>query len=613
MSVLAAENTTIVDALADVGIRPARFREAVPMHIRCPKCDGGRENEDSLVITIDTGSRGAVWHCHRGTCGWTDNLIIGQRRRVISFSHASKPVRIPDPIPDADQKRPPSLYEFFSKRGISQPTVDAFGCYLTNRWFQEKGEHAAGNYPAIVFPYILEKQVVNRKYRSRHKQIVQEKDPQHTLFNIDAVVDYDAVVWCEGETDCMAIHEAGWPQVVSLKDGAPAKSRAEDDPKRDFDRRYEALATHAECLQKVQKFILAGDMDEPGLILREELARRLGRNRCWIVKWPQGCKDAGDALMEFGVDVVNECLENAKPYPIEDVQEITGQALADYLARPAPRVLSTGITALDQAFKLPGEGRLIVVTGMPNAGKSQLVMAIMMHLMLREDRRFLVFSPEMQPWEEFCVMCAQVLVGKPARRGRNWCEGDPLMSLADQIGAGDWMNDRLRFLASDAEDKAPTLDWILDRGAESALLLGITDLLIDPWNEIEHQRSGMTETDYIGRALQKIKAFSYRHGCNAWLIVHPTKMKPASPGEAIQAPGPYDLSGSANFANKADMGITVHTPEDTTTVNLWKSRFQRWGRKNNSADLEFDGKTGRYISPLSVRALHGPDAWEKSE
>jgi twinkle protein len=609
MTILAAQRASIVEALADVGLRPKRFTEETQMQMRCPKCHGGSEAAECLTLKIDKDGKGAVWFCHRAKCGWSDNLLIPGERRVVPFSQAPRTVRTPDPVPEADRKRTPALYEFFSKRGISQETVDYFGCYQTTHWFRKKGDHAAGIYPAIVFPYIFDKQVVNRKYRSVNKQLMQEKDPLHTLFNIDSVEAGCVVVWVEGETDCMAVHEAGWRQVVSLKDGAADKVRAEDDPRNETDRRYEALKTHADMLDKVDRFILAGDMDVPGLALREELARRLGRNKCWLVNWPEGCKDACEVMQTFGEDVVKECLHAAKPYPIEDVQEITGEALAAYLARPAPRVMTTGITALDQAIKIPAEGRLIVMTGVPNAGKSQLMLAVMMHLMLKEDRRFLVFSPEMQPWEEFCVQAAQVLIGKPARRGADWEEGHPLISVEEQVQAGNWMHERMRFLSSDAEDKAPTLEWILDRGHASALRLGITDLLIDPWNEIEHQSNGMTETDYTGRALQKIKAFGYRHGVNAWIVVHPTKMRSPSLGEPPPAPGPYDISGSANWANKADIGWTVHTPEDTTSVIVWKSRFARWGRKNAVAQLEFEKRSGRYGSPYSVQAVHGPDAW----
>jgi hypothetical protein len=37
--------------------------------------------------------------------------------------------------------------------------------------------------------------------------------------------------------------------------------------------------------------VVATDGDGPGHALAEELARRLGRERCWRVKWPQSPVD----------------------------------------------------------------------------------------------------------------------------------------------------------------------------------------------------------------------------------------------------------------------------------------------------------------------------------
>jgi twinkle protein len=609
MTIHAQPDESIAAALAQVGLRPKTFREETEIRMVCPKCHGGTELEQSLSLKIDPGSHAAVWHCWRGTCGYVDNLIIPSKNPVVPFRSPPRTVRKPPEVAGSEQKRTKSLYDFFAQRGISAETVDSFGCYETTHWFFKKGDHPAGLYPATVFPYVFENQIVNRKYRSPHRQLMQEKDPLHTLFNIDSITDIGHVVWVEGETDCMAVHEAGWKQVVSLKDGASKTLRDEDDPKRESDRRFEALTTHAEKLSEIEKFYLAGDNDEPGLVLREELARRLGRNRCLIVTWPEGCKDACDVMVKFGEDVVCECIHNAKPYPIDDVQEITGAALDAYLELPAPKVMTTGATATDQILKLPGEGRLIIVTGVPSSGKSTWTMFVMLHLILREDRRFLVFSPEMQPFEEFAVLCAQVLNGKPARRGKHWIEGDPIMSRKERVQVGDWLRDRMKFLATDSLENPPTLDLILDRATQSSLRLGITDLLIDPWNEIEHQRNGLSPTDYIGRSLQRLKSFGNRHGCNVWVVAHPTKLRPPTPGEPMPPPGPYDISDSAHWANKADVGITVHTPESMTSIHLWKARFKRWGTKGTFAELGLNEANGRFESQPSVQIKHGPDPW----
>ena len=63
-----------------------------------------------------------------------------------------------------------------------------------------------------------------------------------------------------------------------------------------------------------------------------------------------------------------------------------------------------------------------------------------------------------------------------------------------------------------------------------------------------------TETDYIGRAIRAIKHFAKQYDVAFWLVAHPTK-----PQQGVnKIPGLYDISGSANFANKADYGLIIH-------------------------------------------------------
>lgn len=106
-------------------------------------------------------------------------------------------------------------------------------------------------------------------------------------------------------------------------DGAPAKASDPGTPlpAPDADRKYEYLWNCREYLDKASKFVLATDSDEPGQALAEELARRLGREKCWRVKWPltsagQPVKDANEALMRMGKSGVREAVEGAEAFPI---------------------------------------------------------------------------------------------------------------------------------------------------------------------------------------------------------------------------------------------------------------------------------------------------------
>jgi twinkle protein len=130
---------------------------------------------------------------------------------------------------------------------------------------------------------------------------------------------------------------------------------------------------------------LAVDADEPGQALAEELARRLGRNRCWRVRWPDSgdapCKDANEVLLLHGKEVLRECIDLAEPYPIaglHSAHDFGDETIALY-RDGRKRGHSTGWPSLDELMTIR-EGDLSVVTGIPNSGKSELIDAIMVNI-----------------------------------------------------------------------------------------------------------------------------------------------------------------------------------------------------------------------------------------
>jgi twinkle protein len=587
---------TLVDLLANHGLRPKSFRPSARDRLVCPRCGGGRDKEKSVWVEIHQDGLGASWKCHRGTCDMGDVTERVEReaklRRVIK----------PPPVHTEAQRnnRPDWLYDWFAARRIGARVVQKLGIYAGRKWFNEK----LGEADAIVFSYSWKGEIVNRKYRPRgqkHPQS-QEKDAAQTLFNIDALGDSpERIVWVEGEPDVAALMECGINDVVSLKDGAPSTANAANQA------RFEALANHAGVLTKAKRIILAGDMDGPGIALREELARRLGRHRCWLVDWPTGCKDAGDTLRDLGPDAVLGALGAARPYPIEGMHKITPEALMALRTRPAPGTITTGTMSSDNVLKLPIEGRLIVVTGFPAAGKTSWLRFVMVHTATNHSRRWCVFSPESQPWEFFMAECAEVYARKPFYP----VHGVDSMTDDDIAEAGAFLADRITMLVCDAEDQAPSADWLFERVSAAVLRDGVTDFAIDPFNEIDQQRGSMTETDYIGRFLQRCRAFSQRYGCNVWIAAHPAKPPPLKPKERRNAPGPYDINGSAHWANKSDIGLTIHNADGLTELHVWKTKQKRWGHKGTVAKMNFDPLTGNYTSwtDTSEVQTEGPPDW----
>jgi hypothetical protein len=133
-----------------------------------------------------------------------------------------------------------------------------------------------------------------------------------------------------------------------------------------------------------------------------------------------------------------------------------------------------------------------------------------------------------------------------------------------------------------ADDEVPTIDWILERAASAVMRYGTHGLIIDPYNEIEHKRpAGMTETEYVSQLLGKVKRFILSRGVHCWFVAHPTKPQKLRNG-SVAPLSLYDIAGSANFVNKADIGIVVGRREEDGTqladIDVKKVRFKQVGR-----------------------------------
>lgn len=407
-----------------------------------------------------------------------------------------------------------------------------------------------------------------------------------SLFNAEALDNTDECVLCRDRDDVSALLGAGVVGAVTVTGGGWLK----------------VLSAHTDRLNRLRKITLA----LPDGPLREEIARRVGRHRCYTIDRPiREVEAEGDAL------AVIAALADAVPFPIEGIVHVRDGLLIEHSRRPAPTTMTTGTMATDKVVRLPTEGRLIIVTGYPSSGKTSWCRFVMVHTAMNHNRRWCVFSPESQPWEEFAVQVAEVYTGKPF-----WpVNGLPKMSETEIKAAERWLGDKVLMLVCDAEAQSPTLDWLLSRVTACVLRDGITDFLIDPWNEVTQERGDMSETDFIGSALQRLKAFGLRHGVNIWIVAHPAKPMMNKDGGTRKAPGPYDISSSAQWFNKADVGLTVHSPErGLTELWAWKTRFRRFGEKNARQMMTHNVVTGRYADTDEEKAKQQwPDFFARQE
>jgi twinkle protein len=474
---------------------------------------------------------------------------------------------------------------WLADRGISQAVARRNGIGSANAYVPALKMQTE----CIAFPYRRDGELVNIKFRAlAEKAFTQVKDAEAILFGLDDIADAQTIIIVEGECDKLACEEAGYLNVVSVPNGAQVHAEAAEDSVA-----FAYLAACAESLDRAARIILAGDADDKGRALEAELARRLGRERCWRVRWPDSndapCKDANETLVRHGPGVLRECIDAAQPYPIaglHNVLDFVEDTLGLYRDGRS-RGHSTGLASVDELMTIRA-GELSVVTGIPNSGKSEFVDQLAVNLAHQYGWCFALCSFENPPAEHIAKL-AEKHLGLPF-----WDGPRQRMSELELRRAMEWVADHFHLIRFD--DEAPTIDAILEKARAAVMRHGIRGLVIDPYNEIEHHRPAtVMETEYVSKLLGKVKRFAGLHEVHVWFVAHPAKMQ--REGRSLPAPTLYDISGSANWANKADLGVVVHrdpTKDPTRTeIYLRKVRFKSVG-KIGVTSLQYEPATGRY-------------------
>lgn len=544
----------------------------------CPQCSPQRKkpNVKCLSVNVEKG----VWHCNH--CDWRGTLKQGVEECSNPYAYKPKTYRRPE-YREAPQVEDSPLYEWFRKRGIPAEVVKRNRISLGKVYMPQVEEEVN----AIRFPYFRGGEVVNIKSRDHEKNFRMESGAERILYGLDDCAGAETLIIVEGEVDKLSLEVAGFRNCVSVPDGAPSPKA------KDYTSKFSFLESCEEFLAGFSQIILAVDNDEPGKKLQEELARRLGKERCLFVTWPDGCKDANDVLVKHGAEEVQECIDQARPYPVQglfELRDFSSQVERLY-SDGLTKGFSTGWPSLDQFLTImPRQWTL--VTGIPGCGKSEFLDALMVNLALSRSWAFALFSPENYPLELHVQKLAEKYIGKPFF-------GRSRMSRQELDKAVTWVHDHFIFMLPEAEDL--TVDRVLNLASVSVRRKGVRGVVIDPWNELDHSRpSNLTETEHISLSLSKIRRFAREHDVHVWLVAHPAKLKKDVKVEGrmtYPVPTPYDVSGSAHWRNKADNAIAVHREfikdSDLVQVHVQKVRFKSCG-KPGVVELRYDYLTGRY-------------------
>lgn len=517
----------------------------------CPQCRDKRSHPNDRSLSVDLDKK--VWNCHY--CHWSGCLHDNTPARPRKEYFRPQPRRL--------NAVPPKVSAYMVQRGISEKTILAAKVDTAREFIP----HAGKEMNVICFNYFRDGVLVNTKFRTGDKHFKLISGAELPPYNMDSIVGKKECIITEGEMDCLSFIEAGCDNVVSVPNGASSLGFVDE---------------YFELFEDKERIFLATDNDRAGIEMRDELIRRLGAERCCLVTFGEGCKDANDHLVKYGKESLCECLLNARDVKVSgvfDESDYDGE-LTDAYWHGFQKGFTTGHENLDPLLSFETK-RLCVVTGIPTCGKSEFVDDMMVRINIRYGYKVGYFSPENLPFQYHAVKLLEKLTGDKFSQGT--------MAYQTFEKAKEYIRENFFHIMP---EEGSTLSNILDKARYLVRRKGIRILVLDPYNRIENEQpGGMTETQYISWQLDRITEFAQRNDVLVILVAHPTKITRDNSDGGV--PSLYNISGSAHFYNKADFGLVIHRYDDHTLVRVQKVKFRHMGNKGD-AEFSFNTRNGRY-------------------
>jgi twinkle protein len=526
---------------SDFGINIPAHKTAGTTKVKCPQCGNNPKHKgrNDLSVNISEG----IWKCHSASCGWTGTI-----NKKSEFQDIKKVYSIP--VWKNNTELSEKMVKYFEGRGISQFTLRQMRICEGIEWMPGLNKEIN----TVQFPYFIDDVLVNIKYRDGLKNFKLVKDAKLIFYNLNGIKGEKECIITEGEIDALSYWEIGMHNVVSVPNGANANSN-----------NFQYIDNNYEDFENLDKIYIATDTDKPGISLRNELIRRFGAERCFIVEYGK-FKDANDLLKAEGPEALKKTIESAKEIKIDGIftiEDVFKEMLYSF-KYGKNRGTTTHIKIFDEHWT-HRSGEVTIWTGYNNEGKSIQLIQLAVLKARFDGWKFGVFCPENYPISDYYDDLIHCYVGKSC---------DPIypnqMSESEYIDAANFINDH--FFVIDPEDDY-SIETIIEKANFLVKRKGIKSLIIDPYNQIEHQMErGQREDLYISKFMSHLKREALKMDISVHLVAHQVTPN-FSGGEDYPQPDSYKIKGGGTFSDKADNVIIVWRPfrksnQKDTTVKI---------------------------------------------
>lgn len=222
----------------------------------------------------------------------------------------------------------------------------------------------------------------------------------------------------------------------------------------------------------------------------------------------------------------------------------------------------------DRIFHPTDIGGLIIVTGMPNSGKTDFLNDLTARIMRQTDRFVCYLSFEVPDKNKHIARLVSLMLGKANTTAYTEAQLMPYVDFLDT-----------HMIHLDMHEVPPTPENILNRADMVRRRHPLKYLIVDPYLFIETQTgNGDTETQSIKAMLTKFQTWGRVHHIWVVIVAHPRALKNVNGKNELESINMYTISGSANWANLADFIFSIARIKDPdrafTRVDMLKVRDQ---------------------------------------
>lgn len=437
--------------------------------------------------------------------------------------------------------------------------------------------------------------ILNNKTTSSWQQLKEKRQLTH----------HDVMVYCvqvpsgailirqedkvsvSGNCDAMTYHQFGIP-ALSIPNGGGKGEHKQDWIENDYER-----------LNRFDTFFVSMDQDDAGKEAEKEIIRRLGSERCRVVKLP--AKDANECLMK-GLTQFNKYLIEAKsldPIELKPADYFIEEVVECFFPKPGTyQGMKTPWNSVNEAIRF-NRAELVVWSGYSGSGKSQILGQVSIQG-ITQGERFVICSLEM-PAKQTLARMARQIIGS----------GHP--TEAQVRAAILWLRDKCWIVNIVGKMKT---ERILEVFRYAAKRYDIHNFILDSLT-----KCNIREDDYDAQKVfvDELCDFNHAYEATTHLVVHQRK-----PSGNSDRPDKFGARGAAAITDEASSVICVwrpsHEDEDDQNDSRFNTKKKSTKKDHNGVKVDcvlsidknrergIEGRFNLFFDPQSLQFHETPQA-----